>query len=310
MATVCDCNAGLSNTGTPDCQNVQNVTAKIILLNTFDSDGNRNFIDTTLTLDKTFIDARINDSDKSKRWRPLSRPKMKNVEDLKADSVFETFNDTSNVFIREGARTFNALILNQSPTFLGKIKSARCVDISVFLVDIEGNLIGSTQEADKLFPIRVDKETWNPIDMRKTDTASQRIALSFEFSDIESDEDIKMIKANEFASDVSLLTERGLIDVNGVVSDITVSSFTLGATFDYGTAVTASPFEGKDDTGDWLLAEVTPTPGAIVITSVTEVSAGVYDFVFPPSTIGDTLSLDLDPTVLGFDMDQLSITII
>lgn len=309
MATVCECNLGLSNTGTPDCQNVQNVTAKIILLNTFDSDGNRNFIDTTVTLDQTFVNDRINDDDESKKWRPLSRKKMKNVEDVKGDSVFETFNDTSNVFIREGARTFNALILSQSSTFLGKIKSARCVDISVFLVDIEGNLIGATQESGKLFPIRVDKETWNPIDVRKTDSTSQRISLSFEFSDIESDEDIKMIKASEFEAGVSLLTERGLIDVNGVVSDITLTTFTLTTTFDYGTAVTAAPFEGKDDPSDWALAEVTPTPGSIVITSVTEVLAGVYDFVMPAASSADVLSLDLDPTVLGFDMDQISITI-
>lgn len=308
MATVCDCNVGLSNMGTPGCQNVQNVTAKLIVVPTFDSDGIRNFIDTTATLDQDFIDARVNDTDPSTRWFIVSRNKMKNVEDVKGDSVFETFTDTSNVFVREGARAFAALILKQSPTFLGKIKAARCVDISVFLVDIEGNLMGSTTVADKLFPIRVDKETWDAKDMRQTDTTKQRVMLNFEFASIEKDEDVKMIKASEFSAGVDLLTEKGLIDVNvSITTPATVTTVGITTTFDYGTAITNDPLVGKDAPGDWDLNEITPSPGSVTISSVVEISPGVYDITFAAQTSADVLELNLK--TLGFDMPTLTITI-
>lgn len=308
MATVCDCNVGLSNMGAPDCQNVQNVTAKLIVVPTFDSDGIRNFIDTTATLDQAFIDARVNDDDPSQRWFIASRKKMKNVEDVKGDSVFETFTDTSNIFVREGARTFAALILKQSPTFLGKIKSVRCVDISVFLVDIDGNLIGSTTVQDKLFPIRVDKETWDAKDMRTADTTVQRVMLNFEFASIEKDEDVKMIKASEFEAGVDLLVEKGLIDVNvSITTPATPSTVGITTKFDYGTAIISDPLVGKDSPSDWVLNEITPVPGPVSISSVVEIAPGVYDITFSTQSSADVLELDL--VTLGFDMPTLTITI-
>ena len=59
---------------------------------------------------------------------------------------------------------------------------------------------------------------------------------------------------------------------------------------------------------DFSLAETSPSPGAIVITSVTESSDGVYDFVIPTATSADVLALT--PSKTGFDFAAVTATAI
>ncbi len=273
MATVCDCNATLQNSGLPNCVNIPNVAYKLWITSTFDESGARTFIDTTATLDATFFDDLLNagrsgatNTDAKDRIYPIGP--FKNVEDVRGDDITESFNDGDIAFIQEGTRTFTGIIIDRpSPTLLGKMKSWRCSQISAYIIDIDGNIYGNGAEADKLYPFRLNSESWSPKFMKTADSTVAKLQVDFSFSKDEADEDIKMILADETTPDVRDL--EGLIDVNaGAASSITTTTFTTALTYDYGTAVTAQDFKGAVAADFDLYNETTTS--TIAITSVTE----------------------------------------
>jgi len=292
---ACDCEVVFGNTGTPDCVSIGSVTYRLVGVPTYDSTGTKNFIDTTDTLDSAYFTALINQADDSKRWYPL--PPMLNVEDVRAEDITESFNDGSIAFIQEGSRTFKGItIKTPSPELLGKIKSWRCSKISVYVIDIDGNILGDGSEAGRLYPFKVDSETWSPKYMKTTDTTKAKIQIDYTYSKDEVDENIKMIGANETSVDVKDL--EGLQDVNGVVSNIIATGFTDTLTGCYGTAVNPNKIKGLV-LADFTLYNETTT-SAITITSVTETSDGVYVFVFAAQTAADVMTLSLSKD--GLDM--------
>jgi len=310
MATVCDCNASLGNSGVPNCVYIPNVTYKMFVTPTFDSTGAKNFIDTTATLDATFFDDLLNagrsgatNTDEKQRIYPIGA--FKNVEDVRGDDVTESFNDNSTAFIQEGTRTFTGIIIDRpSPTLLGKMKSWRCSQISAYIIDIDGNIYGNGSESGKLYPIRLDSETWSPKFMKTADATVAKIQLDFTYAKDEADEDIKMILADETTPDVRDLN--GLIDVNaGAATSISTTGFTTELTFDYGSAVSSQLFKGAV-LADFDLYNETAT-ATVVITSVTENPDGTYAFVIPAQTSSDVMTLNLQKD--GFEMTALSITI-
>jgi len=300
---ACDCNVVFGNTGTPDCVSIGNVTYRLIGVPTYDSAGVRNSIDTTTTLDSAYFTALINQSDSSKRWYPL--PPMKNVEDVRGEDLTESFNDGSTAFIQEGSRTFTGItIKNPSPILLGKIKKWRCSDISVYVIDTDGNILGDGSTADYLYPFKLDSETWSPKYMKTTDTTVAKLQIDYSYAKDEVDEDIRMIGADETSIDMKDL--EGLIDVNaGAATGIATTGFVTALTFDYGTAVTKQAFKGAL-VADFTLYNETTT-SSVTITTATESPDGTYTFVFGAETSADVLTLALVKD--GFEMTDLTVTI-
>ena len=297
---ACDCNVSFGNTGIADCVSIGSVTYRLIGVPTYDSSGVRNFIDTTATLDSAYFTARINDTDSASRWYPL--PPMKNVEDVRGEDLTEGFNDGSTSFIQEGSRTFMGIVIKKpSPELLGKMKSWRCANISVFAIDIDGNILGDGSEDGKLYPFKVDSETWSAKYMKTTDTTVAKIQLDYTYSKDENDENIKMISAGETSIDVRDL--EGLQDVSGVVSGIVATGFTATLSGIYGTAVAKNSIKGLV-LADFSLYNETTT-SSISITSVTETSDGVYVFVYAAQTAADVMTLSLSKD--GLEMTDISI---
>ena len=256
----------------------------------------------TQTLNSAFFTALINQADSSKRFYPL--PPMKNVEDIRGEDLTESFNDGSIAFIQEGSRTFSGFFIqNPSPVLLGKIKKWRCSQISVFVIDLDGNILGDGSEADKLYPFKLDSETWSPKYMKTQDAAVAKISLDYTYAKDEVDENIRMIAVDETSIDVKDL--EGLIDVNaGAASSIATTGFVSEMTYDYGTQVTKQAFKGAV-LADFTLYNVTAV-ASITMTSVTESPDGTYTFVYPAATSADVLTLSLAKD--GFEMTDLSIT--
>lgn len=293
MATTCACNVGLSNSGTPTCQPIASVARKLIVVPYFNSAGAVNSIDVaTDVLDDAFFTGKINAALAADRWFPL--PLMKNVTDERAEASFEEFEDGAKLFIKDGVRTVTALLPNQSPELLSKISGYRCTEFGVFVVDANNAIIGSETVSGKLYPIKVENQTWAPTLVKTTDTGVQKIQLSFDFSVEEDDENLRMITPVT----ANMLALKGLLDGILTVSAITTTSFTATINTCFGSLSDLIKVQGLV-IGDFALAEVTPTPGSITISSVTETSPGVYDFVFPTETTGDVLSLTATKT--GFD---------
>lgn len=295
---ACKCDVGLGNTGTPNCQPIATVAKKLIVVPTYDSTGAKNGILLSDTLDEAYLTAKINAADASQRWFPL--PVMENITHERAESISETAASGKLAFIREGIKSFSGEMWKQSPALLGKIKEARCTNISVYIIDNDGNVIGSCPTDDGyLYPIQVDKDSWDARTVEATDTTVQKILLSFNWSDDEKDEDIRMITEDDYTFDA--LASKGLLDVNATYSGISTTEFTATLSTIYGSKAALVKVKGLL-AGDFSLFNVTSS-SAVTITSVTESADGVYDFVIPAQSSADVLRLT--PSKDGYDFTNV-----
>ena len=265
----CNCNVGLSNTGQPGCVPIQSVTSSLIMVPIKDNSGNLNGIDLSSPL-PVWNDL-INEADASKRWFPL--PAFENVELPKADSQFEEANSGRMAFLRQGKRSFAGELWGEdsTPTLLGKLDAGRCVAFGVYVVDVNGNLIGSKSNG-YLYPIPVDEQSWDPRFMFATDSTVQKIMLGFDFDRLFNDSTMYMITATEAGQDFNQLS--GLIDVNiEFVGTPTTTDIVFKAFFDYGTALNPIVLQGA--AADFTLYDIT-VAASVTIDAINEAPDGTY----------------------------------
>ena len=283
MALGCNCNLGLSNTGKPGCLPIQSVTSGLIMVPLQANDGTLNFIDLTSAL-PTWADL-INEADASKRWFPLQG--FENVELPKADTVFEEANSGRMAYIRQGKRSFSGELWNETPTFYGKLSNNRCVAFGVYIVDVNGNLIGS-KVGDGLYPIPVDNQSFNPTYMFATDTTTSKVMVAFDFERLFDEGTMYMITPTEAGQNFNDLN--GLLDVNFTHNDVTANDLSSELLLDYGTALNPIQFTGA------LAADFEMTINGVVtpLGGVTESSPSVYVFDFTGSvTTGDAVVISI-----------------
>ena len=240
MALGCNCNAGLSNTGRPNCLPIQSVTSKLILVPIKANDGTLNGLD--LTAPVPVWDNLINEVDASKRWFPL--PTFEKVELAKADSQFEEANSGRMAFLRQGKRSFSGELWaeDSSPQLLGKLQNNRCVDFGVYIVDVNGNLVG-TKVGNFLYPIPVDNPSFDPRYMFATDSTISKIMVAFDFDRLFDEGTMYMVTPEEAGVNFNDLT--GLVDVNFInLAQVANTSVTFDNVLDYGTAYNPILFKG------------------------------------------------------------------
>lgn len=295
MAIGCNCNVGLSNTGRPNCVPLFSVVNNLIQVPLTDQAGNRNGIDLNAPLPNWNVDL-VNAVDPFQRWFPI--PAFENVELPKADSQFEEANSGRMAFLRQGKRSFSGELWadDSTPTFLGKLTTARCVEFGVYIVDVNGNLIGS-KEGDYLYPIPVDNASWDPRFMFATDATVQKIMLGFDFDRNFDESTMYMISPLEAGIDFSSL--KGLIDVNILGLAVTATTVDFSTTTYYGTALTPIVLQGATQTTDWTVYNQTTLANAVV-GSVTEGPAGTYSLTIVSGiTAGDVVEVSV--AKLGFE---------
>lgn len=267
----CNCDMGLGNTGRPNCVPIQSVTSKLVLVPLFDSTGVANSIDlANLPLD--FYTDFVNNADPSKRWFPL--PEFENVEMPKADAQFEESNSGRMVFLRQGKRSFTGELWadDSSPTLLGKLQNNRCVDFGVYIIDVNGNLIGSQPVQDNvnpvkfLYPIPVDNPSWNPTLQFATDSTTQKIVVAFDFDRNFDESTLYMLTSAEGGTD--FLSLDGLVDVNFYNLGNTTSAIDFDAWLSYGTSLNRIKFTGATASDFALVDNSTGT--TITITACVE----------------------------------------
>jgi hypothetical protein len=284
----CNCNMGLSNTGRPNCVAIQSVTARLIMVPLIAKDGTANSIPLTGVL--PVWNTLINQSDATKRWFPL--PQFENVELPKAETKFEEANSGRMVYLRQGKRSFAGELWaeDSTPTFLGKLQNNRCVDFGVYIVDVNGNLIGSKQNG-ALYPIPVDNPSFDPKFMFATDSTTQKIMVGFDFERLFDESTMYMITAEEAGVNFNTLT--GLLDVNLTNVSNTTTSRTFNAALDYGTALNPIKFIGGL-AADFKLYNNT-TAAIIPITTLVEsaVVAGQYTLTAAAFTVGSSYTISV-----------------
>lgn len=285
--TTCKCGVGLSNTGTA-CTPIMQVAKKIIMVPYYDDAGAINSV--TLSggpFNAAYFSALVNQADKSKRWFPL--PELKNVVDERAENRTQTFDDGSSVFIAEGDRSFTGLLVKGTPRLKGKIESARCVEVGVYIVDKNGNLIG-VLDGTKLLPIKLDEASVSARLMKTTDTTIQMLELKFNFHSDEKDENLAMIACDEL--DYNLLNLKGLLDISASFSNVTDTSMEVTLKTEYGTPLNPVLDEGLLAADFALYNDTTAAP--VVIISAPESPDGTYTLTYAAQTSLDVLFLTPD----------------
>lgn len=298
----CDCLAGLSNTGRPGCVSVFSVTSSMILVPLVANDGTKNGIDLNAALPNW--DDLVNEADASKRWFPL--PAFENVELPKADSQFEEANSGRMAFLRQGKRSFAGELWaeDSTPTFLGKLQKSRCVDFGIYIVDVNGNLIGSEVDGF-LYPIPVDNPSWDPKFMFATDSTVQKIMLGFDFDRLFDESTMYMITPDEAGVDFTTLS--GLIDVNFTNIVATTATIAFDAKLCYGTAVNKLPFSGAL-AADFVITNVT-TGLPIAIDSLAEGPDGSYVITYvlaDQPAVNDIVKVEVNK--VGYDGETTATT--
>ena len=302
----CDCKAGLSNTGQPNCLTIFGITSSMILVPLVANDGTKNCIDLTAPVTASTWSDLVNNPDASKRWFPL--PSFENVELPKADSLFEEANSGRQVFLRQGKRSFAGELWaeDSTPTFLGKLQKSRCVDFGIYIVDVNGNLIGS-QDGSDLCPIPVDNSSWDPKFAFATDSTTQKIMLGFDFYRLFDEATMYEITVSEAGIDFTTL--EGLVDVNLLSLVVTVTGATFTASFDYGTAYNKIDYTGAL-VGDWRVHNLTQATVFGPDTSV-ESPDGSYtlDWTIAGAgmMVGDSVKIEVNKD--GFDGEETGTTV-
>ena len=299
---VCSCTStDLFNTGTPGCQPLPSVIKRIILYPTTDSSGNINRIDLTAIPNNADILALINNDLAMKRLFPVAKS-MVNVTNERGDTITEEFPDGSVFKIRQGVKTFHGEFVKQGATFANELDKVECVDMSAFLVDGNGSLIGDKSVAGFLTPIKIKNGTWDAKTVDQTDTTIAKVTLDFQWADSVRDGDIGFLKDSDFLPDVNWLTYTGLVALYGSAPSVNaVAGFTMAITNLYGS-VTGQPATGlvKDD---FDCNELDPTPATAPFITVTESPTlpGTYAFVWASAQdIGDKMELSIASTTFGF----------
>jgi len=292
MSLGCKCDSGLSNTGTPNCVTLQSVTSKLIMVPLEDATGVKNFLDLTTAPTVASITALINQSDATKRWFPL--PAFEKVELPKADSTFEEAPSGRKLFIKQGKRSFTGEVWNGTNQLLGKIQNNRCVEFGVYIVDVNGNLVGS-KIGTKLYPIPVDNQSFDAKMMFATDTTVQKIMVGFDFYRLFDESTMWMITSDELEGDFNAF--EGLLDVELSKFSSSTTTLVLDAVLDYGTALNPIKVLGLVAV-DFTLKNTT-TGVAIPITTVAPgsgINANRYTLTFATQTLLTPLTVLVQKT--------------
>jgi hypothetical protein len=291
------CSTNYVDLGKPGCPSKMAVAKRLVYVPEFAADGTRNKI--SLADAKTLSNwvAKFDATNTKDRFYPIVE--LDNITNERAEPEFETLDSGRLIETRKGVRNFIGHAIQQGPIYLSQLESWENVKFGVYIIDKDDNIIYKKCEGDTdLYPITVDEGSYYNRFMTPTYSTSEKIEINFNFRQLEKDSELRVLPKSELDSGFSPLADFfALLDVTGVASSISTTGFTMTLTDPYGDAV--------EDlvSGDFALAEVSPTPGSVTISSVTESSAGVYDFTFSAETSGDVLALT--PTKSGYDFSAI-----
>jgi len=286
----CGCDSTLGNTGVPNKQRVVSAGVGLIAVPLKADDGTFNRIAATDVIDQAYLDARVNDEDESKRWYPIGRVDFRNQDDVRADPTTESFSDGGSAITVQGVRTYTGWLIDYAPAYIGQLQALRCRDFGLFTISRCIDLTGSiSSDGNFLNPIKVNKASWEPRYMKSTPSAVAKIQLNFEFDQIESDQNLRVIQASEISGNLEDI--EGLLPLTAAISGEAATGFVAALTVDFDIFLDAE----KTKVVGWVLSDFAlqnkTTNTSITITSVTEAPDGTYTFVIPSQTSADVLEL-------------------
>lgn len=304
MSTLCSCTSTYNNTGLPNCiGELIKDSQKLIIVSRYNNAGTLNKVSLPQILDATYYNGLKNNGDRSLRWYPL--PKHVNAEIPKEASVYETFTDGSKQFIHEGVSSFKCVYPAKQPSFLSVLKSGRCTDIAVYIVDKNGALVGlSNGEADVLYPFALNKNTVDAIYKWATASTGSNIEYMFEFDTNQKDEEIIKIDAVDMS--FNLLNLDGLVDAKVKYTSTGQTSMVVKLFAVGGSVATPVAIQGLL-AANFALYNVTTAAAITVATAVeSTITPGTYTLTYLSQTVANVIRLT--PTYTGYDFTEVIAT--
>lgn len=302
--TTCKCNETLGNTGAGGCQPIAKVTKKLILVPLYDSTGAANKITVGTQLTDAIVSALINQADDTKRWYPL--PYLENVTNTRADSTFETAPSGVKAFIKQGIRNFSGEIWNQASEYKAQLDKVRCKGAGVYLIDSDGSIRGMVTEDSSayLYPIKIDKQSWDVREIEATDTTLHKLMVSFDFDQKENDALLRMISASSMNADLDLLSIDGLVDVTGTNIATSQTSLIMKLVAKNSGDIANQIFVSGLVAADFTLYNETDTTSVTIISATANPSTKSYTITYASQTVSDVLTLSVSKN--GYDFTQVA----
>lgn len=306
---ICSCNTGAVNSGYA-CAPNGGVPFIALFFNKFKEDGTINGIDFDADsvdgkIPKSVIDGKIYDANDRDRWFPVGN--FENVEDTRAEGVFQTFNGGNTAKIKEGVRSFTGLLPKKTPKYKTVFDRFSCqTDIAVMFIDLDGNLIGESLDGNILQGLKVDSETLNAVFVKTTDAEVNALMVTYMYSQAINDANIQMIGADDIDFDIKSV--RGILDAKSTGS-ATVTEFTTNVYIEYGSTVGGKIGLSSLVAGDFVLNNKT-TSSLVTIDSVDLSDSDEGNYVLSYSTgvtVADVLELTIDKQ--GYEMPKLTVTV-
>ncbi len=291
MANECICGQSLTDLGISSCPDAMQNAKRLIFVPEFDNSGDKNEFANVAAVTKTALQAKFDAASELDRYYPS--PLLENVEDVRAETVFQEFNSGLKSKVRNGIRTFTGYVTapnGASSIWLEKIKSWFCNASGIYIIDKNSNFIYATDLTTKLKvqPIMIERGSFDAQLVKATDAEVQMIMITFDIRENMDDGLLRYIPAEDLDFDgLSDADVYALLDVVNTYSGIAQTTVTMTMTTDqYGLPVTGLVI------GDFALYNNTGA-AAVIPSSVTESADGVYDIVFPSQTVGHVIQ----PTV-------------
>lgn len=305
--TLCKCgDTGLNNTGTPSSICNPGRIQLMIAVPKFGSNGDRNSILVTDTIDQAYIDSKINAVDPADRWYPISGA-WEQVENLRADDTTEDSDGITRITAK-GLKAFSGRdYAAASKQYADVQDSLGCSEFGFYTLDGDNNLEGViSSDCTQLYPALVEKNTLSAKYIDPTQSTAAYIQLNFTWNQLLKDGSLYFIEGSEITGDIAEAS--GLIDVT--IENATVPSVTE-VTFDTKTKYGSFKVNGLA----WVGAPVTAfeifnqTSSSVVVPSgIVENTDGNYTLTYAAQTVADILIIRSASTAGEYNVSGYEIT--
>jgi hypothetical protein len=310
MGKVCKCDQGMLNTGTA-CT----VNGSVILLSLFfskyDSNNELAGIDFDAVavngvIPKAFIDGKLNAANPKDRWYPIGN--FKNVENVRAEAVTESFNDGDVAKIKDGIKTFAGVLPKKNPKYKAILDSFACNDeLVVVHVDVNGTIVGQSFDGNFVQGLDVNNESFDPNYVETTDTTIVKVSLNYSYKQNTDDGNLYFITADGTETDMTSV--RGLKDVD-LLEEVaaTTTELSVEAVLSYNASANNKLTLSDLVVGDFTLINKTQggTPVAFTLDDI-DAAQGIYKLEYTTGVAAND-ELIVGATKAGYEIKSITMT--
>lgn len=291
---TCKCSTILGNTGLPKGEKCFTKVQSIYFQQKYNDSGVRNSIDFTALDLAGLKDLFTTATTPDERLYPITN--IEEFLDTQAEPTTETTPSGRVLKVSDGIRAVSFTSMEAPPILLKKLNALGCGEWQYYIVDTDGNIAGGSQIGDAIAGFEFDSESYNATYVRATDTAVQRVNVTFSWFRWQKIENFAWYPSEDMAAGFNGNDVKGLIDVTfeGSTSDngVQTNIANIKPVIQYSRAI-AYPVTGLL-AADFVLKNLT-TGLAVTIATLTEssVTPGTYAITFTAQTAADVLEVQV-----------------